>query len=90
MVRLGWSIPQVGHLCGAVVVGVVLPVVGQWCANPAACPLYHPKPPIRCHHTPRQTKCLGTPFPAQHRGILPPNQTPRSHPQSIPLSAGQS
>ena len=38
MVRLGWSIPQVGHLCGAVGVGVVLPVVGQWWANPAACP----------------------------------------------------
>ena len=31
MVRLGWSIPQVGHFCGAVVVGVVVLVVGQSC-----------------------------------------------------------
>ena len=46
MVRLGWSIPQVGHLCGAVGVGVVLPVVGQWWANPAAClwPSNSPRP----------------------------------------------
>lgn len=62
------------------------PVVGQSCCLPSGCS----KPPVRGHHTPRQTKCLGTPFPAQQQGILPPNQTHRFHPPSIPLRAGQS
>ena len=40
MVRCGWSIPQVGHLCGAVAVWVV----GQGWANPASASL-PPEPP---------------------------------------------
>jgi len=85
MVRLGWSIPQVGHLCGAVVVcGCGAgggPRVGQSCACLSAIWT----PPIRCHHTPQQTKRIGDPFPARRRGILLPNQTHRIHLPSIPL-----
>ena len=72
--------------CGWCCVAGGGPVVGQSCFLPSS----HPKPPIRCHHTPRQTKCLGTPFPAQQQGILPSNQTHQSHPPSIPLRVGQS
>ena len=62
MVRLGWSIPQVGHLCGAVVVGVVLPVVGQWWANPAACPPAIQNPPSAVIILPAKQNALAPTF----------------------------
>lgn len=43
-------------------------------------PISHPHPPVRCHHSPRQSKRLGTPFPVQRKASLPPNPTPPTHP----------
>jgi len=58
MVRLGWSIPQVGHLCGAVAVWVV----GQGWANPASASLPSDPPPSAVIILPSKQNALATPF----------------------------
>lgn len=48
--------------------------------TPSSPPQEPPAPPVRCHHSRRQSKRLGTPFLTQRKASLPPNRTPPTQP----------